>query len=78
MFVRQDFAIYYIFLLGIQCTTFCIENRRVKRANSDFTICSLLTLTQIIFERQDYCFCLSLSLTLSTEKIKKYLKMSKL
>ena len=79
MFVRQDFAVYYIFLLGIQCTTFCIENRRVKRANSHFTICSLLTLTHIIFERQKVSvFCLSLSLTLCAEKIKKYLKMSKL
>ena len=42
MFVRQDFAIYYIFLLDIQCATFCIENRSVKKANSHFTICSFI------------------------------------
>ena len=40
MFVRKEFAIYYIFLLDIHCTTFYIENRSVKRANSHFTICS--------------------------------------
>ena len=30
----------------------CIENRSVKRVNSYFTICSLLTPTHIIFTRQ--------------------------
>ena len=40
MFVSQVFVISYIFLLDIQCTTFYIEIRSVKRANSDFTICS--------------------------------------
>ena len=40
MFVKQEFAIYYIFLLDIHCTIFCIENRSVKRANNHFTICS--------------------------------------
>ena len=30
----------HIFLLDIQCTTFDIENRSVKRANSHFTVCS--------------------------------------
>ena len=37
------------FLLDIQYATFYIENRSVKRANSPFTICPLLTLTRIIF-----------------------------
>ena len=49
IFLRQDSAISYIFLLDIQCTTCCIENTSVKRANSHFTIFSLLTLTHIIF-----------------------------
>ena len=39
-------------LLDIQCPTFYIENRSVKRANSHYTICSLLTPTHIIFQRQ--------------------------
>ena len=33
MFMRQEFAIFYIFLLDTQCTTFYNENRIVKRAN---------------------------------------------
>ena len=49
MFVRQDSAIYYIFLLDIQCTTFCSETRSVKKANSCFTICSFLTHTYVVF-----------------------------
>ena len=40
MFVSQEFSIYYIFLLDIQCTNFYTENRSVKRANSYFTVCS--------------------------------------
>ena len=39
----------YTFLLDIQCTTFYIEYRGVKRVNSHCTICSLFTLTHIIF-----------------------------
>ena len=36
----------YTFILDIQCTTFYIEYRRI---NSHCTICSLFTLTHIIF-----------------------------
>ena len=44
-----DILHLHIFLLDTQCTSCCIENRSVKRANSHCTICSLLTLTHIIF-----------------------------
>ena len=45
-------AIYYMFLLDTQCTTSCIENGNVTRANNHFTIASLVTLAHIVSERQ--------------------------
>ena len=38
MFVSSEFAIYYVFLLHIQYTTFYIENMSVNRVNSHFNI----------------------------------------
>ena len=43
------FLPFAIFSLDIPRTTFCIENRSVKRANSHFNISSLWTLIQKIF-----------------------------
>ena len=56
MFVGYKFAIYFIYLLDIQCTTFYIENMSVKKANSHFTICSKFTPTLIIFTKQKVSF----------------------
>ena len=69
---------YNYFCVNV-CETYNVpllyENRTAKRANSHYTICSLLTLT---LKTEGWCSCFSLSLNLSTEKSKKYLKMSKL
>ena len=56
MLVSYEFAIYYMFLLDIQCTTFYIEKRSVKRANNYFIICSKFTPTHIIFKKTEGFF----------------------